>query len=105
MPSFNFKGTVKDLSEKQTFGNTVVVTATIESNEDWPQKLAVDFVNKMAPVAENMKVGDVHTFSLNVNGRESKQGKNFTTLNCWKVDKGAESQEAPKKEEKSSVPF
>ena len=104
MPSFNFKGTVEKVSEKQTYGNVTVVSVTVKSDEDYPQMLALDFVNKMAPVGEGFKAGDVHTFSTNVNGRESKTGKLFVTLNCWKVDKQASEQ--PKQAQmESTVPF
>tara|TARA_B100001250_G_scaffold126068_1_gene107268 strand:- start:1667 stop:1984 length:318 start_codon:yes stop_codon:yes gene_type:complete len=83
------KGTIK------TIGNLEQVspkfrkrTLMLETVGKYPQLLAIEFVNDKVDMLNGYNVGDGVTVSINIMGKEW-QGKHFTNLSGWKIDKGA----------------
>lgn len=105
MPNLNFKGTLVEGPTKNVYGKTTVVTAIFESDEKYPQKIAVDFLNKMADTASGLQSGKSYVIDCNVNGRQAKTGKYFTSINAWRVQDGDSATSAPSKKDDSNVPF
>lgn len=93
-------GEVEIISDK--FSKKIVA---IETKEDYPQTIGIDFVNDKIKLAENLSLGDEITISVNIRGREWK-GKYFISLNGWRVEVGSgeKSTPAPKEQEKD-LPF
>lgn len=104
MPSLNFKGTLVDGPSKNVYGSTTVVTAVFETDEKYPQKIPVDFINKMADNGMNLSKGNVYNVDCNVNGRQAKTGKYFASINAWRVQPG-DGSAAPKPAAEDKVPF
>ena len=58
----------------------------IETNEQYPQKLAIDFVQDKVSDLDNINVGDNVEVSINIRGSEYN-GKFYTNLQGWKIIK------------------
>tara|TARA_R110002153_G_scaffold189041_4_gene341906 strand:+ start:12091 stop:12438 length:348 start_codon:yes stop_codon:yes gene_type:complete len=63
----------------------------IESSGDYPEKVAIQFINDKVSLVDNLNVGDNCDFDINIRGSEytpkgSSETKYFTNLNCWKLD-------------------
>lgn len=65
----------------------------IETAEQYPQKIAVDFVKDKCAILDNYKVGDEVKAFVNVRGSEYN-GRYFVNLQGWKIEKQGNS-EAP----------
>ena len=61
----------------------------VESSEQYPQKLAIDFVKDKTSVLDNYKVGDEVKVFVNLRGTEYN-GKYFVNLQGWKIEKTTE---------------
>lgn len=104
MPNLNFKGRVVEGPNKSVYGNTTVVTAVFETEEKYPQKIPVDFINKMADSGMKLDNGTMYEVDCNVNGRQAKTGKYFASINAWRVkDSSGAPAQASRAEDK--VPF
>ena len=60
----------------------------VESSEQYPQKLAIDFVKEKTSILDNYKVGDEVKVSVNLRGTEYN-GRYFVNLQGWKIDKNS----------------
>ena len=58
----------------------------VETTEQYPQKIAIDFVKDKTNVLENYKVNDSVNVSVNVRGSEYN-GRYFVNLQGWKIEK------------------
>jgi len=58
----------------------------VETSEQYPQKLAIDFVKDKTSVLDNYKVGDEVKVSVNLRGTEYN-GRYFVNLQGWKIEK------------------
>lgn len=58
----------------------------VETAEQYPQKLAIDFVKDKTSVLDNYKVGDEVKVSVNLRGTEYN-GRYFVNLQGWKIEK------------------
>ena len=56
----------------------------IETSEQYPQKVAIDFVKDKCSVLDNYKVGQEVTVDVNVKGNEYN-GKFYVNLQGWKI--------------------
>lgn len=68
----------------------------VESAEQYPQKLAIDFVKDKTSILDNYKVGDEVKVSVNLRGTEYN-GRYFVNLQGWKIEKQGENN-APSEE-------
>lgn len=86
------QGKIKMIGETQTFGNNgfrkreVVVT----TEEQYPQHLAIEFVQDKTELLNNYKVGQNVKISINLRGREwtNPQGevKYFNSIQGWRIE-------------------
>jgi hypothetical protein len=84
----------------QTFKKRLVV---VETDEQYPQKIGIDFVQDKTAVLDKYKVGDTVKVLTNIRGQEYK-GKYYVSLNGWRIEKlesEAEAPEAPRAEVES----
>ena len=56
----------------------------VETDETYPQKIAVEFVKDKTAVLDSYKVGDTVTVDVNLRGSEYK-GKYYVNLQGWKI--------------------
>ena len=83
------KGTIKKIGELEKVSpNFKKRTLLLESIGKYPQLLAIEFVNDKVDMLNDHNKGDEVTVSVNIMGTEW-QGKHFTNLKGWKIDKGA----------------
>lgn len=68
----------------------------VESAEQYPQKLAIDFVKDKTSILDNYKTGDEVKVSVNLRGTEYN-GRYFVNLQGWKIEKQGNT-EAPSEE-------
>ena len=59
-------------------------TAVLETNDQYPKKVAFDMFNDKI---QQFKVGEEVTVHINIDAREW-QGKWFNSVTAWKVEKG-----------------
>lgn len=86
------QGKIKMIGETQTFGNNgfrkreVVVT----TEEQYPQHLAIEFVQDKTELLNNYQVGQNVKISINLRGREwtNPQGevKYFNSIQGWRIE-------------------
>lgn len=62
----------------------------VETAEQYPQKLAIDFVKDKTSVLDGYKVGDNVSVSINLRGSEYN-GRYFVNLQGWKISKAEQS--------------
>ena len=62
----------------------------VETLEQYPQKLAIDFVKDKTSVLDGYKVGDNVSVSINLRGSEYN-GRYFVNLQGWKISKAEQS--------------
>ena len=72
-------GDVEHVSEK--FQKRLVV---IETDEQYPQVLAIEFVQDKVDLPDGYGAGDLVTVGINLRGREWN-GKFFTNLQGWRI--------------------
>jgi hypothetical protein len=58
----------------------------VETSEQYPQKLAIDFVKDKCSILDNYKVGDEVKVSVNLRGTEYN-GRYFVNLQGWRIEK------------------
>lgn len=85
-------GKITKIFETQTFGSgfqkrEMVVT----TQEQYPQPIAIEFVQDKISILDDLKVGDDVKVSINLRGREwtNPEGvtKYFNSLQGWRVEK------------------
>ena len=60
----------------------------IETSEQYPQKIAIDFVKDKTSILDNYKVGQEVTVDVNLRGSEYN-GKFYVNLQGWKINASA----------------
>ena len=75
----------------QTFKKRLVV---VESSEQYPQKIGIDFVQDKTNLLDSFKVGDEVKVSTNIRGQEHN-GKYYVSLQGWKISKQDSQAPAP----------
>lgn len=89
--SLELTGTIKVIGETQTFGNNGFRKRelVIETNEQYPQPILIDFVQDKCDVLNSYKVGQVVKVGINLRGRswQNPQGetKYFNSINGWRI--------------------
>ncbi len=85
-------GTVKKILEKQTFNSGFTKQELIlQTNEQYPQTIAVEFVQDRIDLLNDIKPGEDVKISINIRGREwvNPEGvtKYFVSINGWRIEK------------------
>lgn len=82
-------GTVKVIGAEETVGAAGTFKKrliVIQTDEQYPQSVPVDFVQDKCSVLDKYAVGDKVKVSVNVRGNEYN-GKFYVSLNGWKIEK------------------
>jgi hypothetical protein len=102
-------GPVQQITDKFSKAEVILETA-----EQYPQVLCIEFPNQSADALANFGPGDTVEISINVRGRKwtspSGEDKYFTTLSAWRIEPLASSpgQTPPppqNEEEDDDLPF
>ena len=81
-------GRIIVLNETETIGakdfkKRLVV---VQTDEQYPQTIPVEFTQEKTTVLNSYKVGDLVKIGINIRGSEWK-GRYFANINGWKIDK------------------
>jgi|TARA_R100001463_G_scaffold14779_3_gene38826 single-stranded DNA-binding protein len=82
----------------------------IETGDDYPQFITVEFIQDKCEVLNSYNVGDVVTIGINIQGREWEnpegETKYFNSIQGWKISKEGGSAPAPVvANESNDLPF
>lgn len=82
------KGKVHAVGQTETIGSNGFTKRqlVIETIEQYPQKVSVDFVKEKTALLDNLNVGAEVTAYINIRGNEHN-GKYYVNLQGWKLDK------------------
>ena len=86
-------GKIKVINETQTFGSAGFRKrdAVITTAEQYPQDLAIEFLQDKVDLLDKYKVGDTVKIGINLRGREwiNPEGvaKYFNSIVGWRIDK------------------
>ena len=58
----------------------------VQTDEQYPQTIPVEFTQEKTTVLNSYKVGDLVKIGINIRGSEWK-GRYFANINGWKIDK------------------
>jgi len=80
-------GKVHLIGQTETVGNNGFTKRQIvvETSEQYPQKVAIDFVKDKCSILDSYKVGQEVTVDVNVRGSEYN-GRYFVNLQGWKIN-------------------
>lgn len=90
-------GIIADIQEvEQVTDNFSKRVLVVQTQEQYPQELAVEFINNNVNLLNNLGVGETVEVDVNIRGRKwtnPKDGKDvyFTTLNGWRIKSLTES--------------
>ncbi len=65
-----------------------IIKIDIDEDTDYPQRVAIEFVNDKTSLLNKYNAGDKITIDINIRGKDfTKDGKtsNFTKLNGWRI--------------------
>ena len=79
-------GDTETVGAAGTFKKRLIV---VETAEQYPQKIPVDFVQDKCSILDKYNVGDEVTIGVNIRGNEYN-GKYYVSLNGWKINKDKE---------------
>jgi len=102
-------GTIKVLGNSEKVSDKLTkMQVVVTTNEQYPQDIAIDFLNDKIDTLKNFKVGDKVIIGINLRGREYN-GKYYNNIVGWRVsaDLGevTNSQQQPARETVSDLPF
>jgi hypothetical protein len=101
-------GKIAVLGNTETVGNNGFTKRqiVIETSEQYPQKLAIDFVKDKCSILDNFKTGDNVTVAINLRGSEYN-GKYYVNLQGWKIAKESKNIEVVQAEviQSNDLPF
>ncbi len=111
-------GKIKLINESQTFGSSGFRSRTcvVTTDEQYPQMLAIEFVQDKCDLLDIYKVGQDVKISINLRGREwiNPEGvaKYFNSIQGWRIEKNEGEAiervpvvDQPKSEEPDDLPF
>ena len=83
----NVSGKIHLIGQTETVGNNGFTKRQIvvETSEQYPQKVAIDFVKDECSILDSYKVGQEVTVDVNVRGSEYN-GKFYVNLQGWKIN-------------------
>jgi len=105
-------GKILKVGETQEFGSSGFKKRelVLETIEDYPQKLSLEFVQDKTQILSKFKVGQEVVVGINLRGREwtSPEGevKYFNTIQGWKINLAeGNTQASPVEAEQEDLPF
>jgi hypothetical protein len=100
------KGNIKLINETQTFDSGFQKREfVVTTNDMYPQDIKIEMIKDGCAELDKFKVGNNVAVSTNIRGNEYN-GKYYVNLQGWKIEEDTDTGiEAPKKEEKSDLPF
>jgi len=83
---YEFKGTIKEIFEEQTFGSGFNKREFVVTSEEdkYPQEIKFELVKDKTALLESVSKGDKVVVSFDLRGREWK-GNYYVNLNAWKI--------------------
>ena len=84
-------GTIKIIGETQTFGSNGFRKRelVIETNEQYPQSILIEFVQDKCDVLNSYKIGQSVKIGINLRGREwvnpEGETKYFNSIQGWRI--------------------
>ncbi len=102
--SYDLTGKVKLVMDAKTISDKFTVREFVVTVEDgnYPQDIALQFVNDKVSLLDNLQIGQEVTVSFDIRGREYN-GRYFNNLNAWKLQAGEAAAAAPAADEKPPV--
>ena len=82
-------GKIIKIGETETVGSAGTFKKrqlVLETSEQYPQKIPIDFVQDKTSALDSYAVGDDVKIGINIRGNEY-QGRYFCSLNGWKIEK------------------
>lgn len=76
-------GQTETVGSAGTFRKRLIV---VETNEQYSQKIPIDFVQDKCDILNNYNVGDEVKVSINIRGNVYN-GKYYCSLNGWRIEK------------------
>lgn len=94
--SYDLTGKVKIVMDAKTISDKFTVREFVVTVEEgnYPQDIALQFVNDKVSLLDPLQVGQEVTVSFDIRGREYN-GRYFNNLNAWKLQTGASAAPAP----------
>ena len=94
--SYDLTGKVKLVQDAKTISDRFTVREFVVTVEDgnYPQDIALQFVNDKVSLLDNIQAGQEVTVSFDIRGREYN-GRYFNNLNAWKLQTGEVAAPAP----------
>lgn len=82
------QGKIIVLNDTETIGtkNFKKRLVVIQTDEQYPQSIPVEFTQEKVSVLNNYSIGDLVKIGINIRGTEWK-GKYYANINGWKIDK------------------
>ena len=85
-------GTIKRISEKETFASGFQKRAMVLTTEEqYPQPLSIEFLQEKSNLLENVKEGDKVKIGINLRGREHTSDfgevKYYNSIVGWRIEK------------------
>lgn len=92
-------GTIKVISENETFGTFTKRGWVITTDEQYPQMIQLECHQDKTSLLDGFKVGDKVKASINIRGKEwiNPEGKAvyFNTLVSWRIEKAEDIDTTP----------
>ena len=86
MESINIQGTIILIDETQTFASGFKKrTVVVETNEQYPQKIPIDFIKDKCEILNGYMEGQDVTIGINLRGNEYN-GKYYLNAQGWKIN-------------------
>ena len=84
------KGTILEIFQTETKGNNFLVrNMVLETDEQYPQQIQVQFVQDKTKLLDHYNIGDRVTIGINLRGKAwvNPEGKTkyFNTIQGWKI--------------------
>ena len=83
-------GTIKAIEQAKTFGTFTKRNVIVTTDEQYPQTLAIEFVQDKCSLLDKFAVGKGVKIGVNLRGREwtNPQGevKYFNSIQGWRID-------------------
>ena len=91
------QGKIIHIGKEETFGSNGFKKreCAVETEDQYPQKIGIEFVQDKCELLDKFKIGDAVTININLRGKEwtNPQGevKYFNSLQGWKIIKNGAS--------------
>ena len=96
-------GQTETVGSAGTFKKRLIV---VETNEQYSQKIPIDFVQDKCDILDKYSIGEEVKVSINIRGNEYN-GKYYCSIQGWRIEKLSEAvhEDKPIQEEENPLPF